>query len=438
MVGESLTPELIIDFACAFGTFADTGRVLVGRDTRGSSQTLQCAVVAGLLSTGCEVLDFGICPTPILQHSVPRYAAAGAISISGGHTRMGYNALTLIGSDGAYMDPVAGEAVLDIFHARDFRRAAWNGMGTVKPVSDVAEGYFDALEAHVDAPAIRQAGLTVVVDPVNGAGCRYLKPFAERLGLRLVAINDNESAYLAHDPEPRPRNARHVASLIGHVEGDIGFVCSSDMGRLSLVCEDGEMASEEFTFPLIADHVLAQKKGVVATNCCTTRMADDVAKRHGVPIVKTPVGQAYILSALASENGLIGGEGNGSVTVTEFSRAFDGFLMMGLVMEAMVHRGKRVSELLRQLPRYHIVKRHVQARADKCYHALDHMREDERWRQGGTLDMTDGIRVDWEDGWIHVRASQTEPLIRVTSESTSTEIAWARALEAVRRLEERV
>lgn len=438
VVGDSLTPELIIDFACAFGTFTDGGRILVGRDTRGSSQTIQTAVVAGLLSTGCEVLDFGICPTPILQNSVRTYSASGAVSISAGHTRMGYNALTLIGPNGAFIEPLGGEAVLDIFHARDFRRPNWDKQGTCRQVSDFVKPYFDALESHLDAGAIRKAGFTVVVDPVNGAGCRYLKPFAERFGLKLVAVNGDESPYIAHDPEPRPRNAKQVASLIGHVKGDVGFVSSSDMGRLSIVCDDGETASEEFTFPLIADHVFSRKTGVVVTNCCTTRMVDDVATRHGATIVKTPVGQAFIMSALADEDGLIGGEGNGSVTVTEFSRAFDAFLMMGLVLEAMAQTGRKASELFLQLPRYNIVKKQVYAKPHRCYQALVSILKDDSWRDGGKLDLTDGIRVDWADGWVHMRASQTEPMIRVTSESKSKEKASTRAADAVRMLEQRV
>lgn len=434
-IGDSLSPEMVIDFSCAFGTFTDGGRILLGRDTRISSPMLHASVVAGLLSTGCEVLDFGICPAPVLQFAVERHGAAGAVCISGGHTRMGYNALTLIGSNGAYLEPVGGEVVLDIYHARDFRRCAWDRQGVCRVVDDFLPAYLAALEAALDTAAIRKAGLTVLIDPVNGAGCRYLQPFAERLGIKLVAINADESGYMAHDPEPRPRNAKQVSSLIGYVKGDIGFVLSSDVGRVALVSEDGETASEEFVLPVVARHVLARSPGVLVTNCCTTRMVDDVAALRGTRVVKTPVGQAFIMAGLADESGVIGGEGNGSVALPSFSRAFDGFLAMGLVLEAMAQSGRRASELLAQLPRYHIVKRQLYGEPHRCYRALETLQADGEWVGDGRLDATDGIRLDWDDGWIHLRASQTEPMIRIISESASRPMAAERAAVAARRLE---
>jgi len=433
--GDSLTPELAIDFACAFGTFVEGGRVLLGRDTRISSTSLHAATVSGLLAAGCEVMDFGICPTPILQYSVERMRASGAVSITGGHTRIGCNALTLISSNGAFIEPIGGEAVLDIYHARNFLLQPWNLQGTLRPVTDFTRQYFDAIEAQLDAEAIRKANFTVVIDPVNGAGCRYLAPFAERLGLKLIAINAEESGYTAHDPEPRPRNAKQVSAIISHVGGDIGFVSSSDMGRLSIVCENGETASEEYTFAIIADHVLSRKTGTLVTNCCTTRTVDDIAHKYGAPVFKTRVGQAYVMSALADENGVIGGEGNGSMALPGFSRAFDAFLMMGLILESMAQQKVNASDLLLKIPRYHVVKKQVTGERHRCYHALESLLGQDHWNAGGRINMTDGIRVDWDDGWIHLRASQTEPMIRIISESSSRQRAENRAANVIRLLE---
>ena len=435
-VGDALSPEVVIDFAAAFGTFVGGGRVLVGRDTRASSRMFHSAVISGLTSTGCDTLDFGVCPTPILQFSVDRYGAVGAISISAGHTRMGWNALTLIGADGAVIDPLGGETVLDVYHARDFAYRPWNEVGGEEQATDFAAPYFDALEARIDADAIRRAGLTVLIDPVNGAGCGYIGAFAARLGLKLVPLNAEESGYLAHDPEPRPRNARPLASIIRTVRGDIGFVLSSDMGRLSIVSEDGETASEEYTFALIAEHVLGKRSGVLVTNCCTTRTVDDIAKLHGCPVVKTPVGQAYVVAALQDEAGVIGGEGNGSVVLPEFSRAFDGFLMMALILEAMAETGCKASGMLAAQRRYHIVKRQVSGEARRGYHALEALLEDRDWMGDGRVNLTDGIRVDWDTGWIHMRASRTEPLVRIISESRSQQEAENRAVDLARRVEE--
>jgi len=437
-VGDSLTPEMAIDFACAFGTLMDGAPILVGRDTRGSSGAIRSAVVSGLMSTGCDVMDLGVCPTPILQYCVGPRGAGGAVSISGGHMRAGFNALTLIGPDGAFIEPVGGEAVLDIFHARDFRRPPWNGFGRLHQVEDCAGSYFTALASLLDSGSIRRSGFTVVMDSVNGAGCRFLAPFADALGVKLVAVNAEESAHMAHDPEPRPRNARQVSSLIKHVQGDIGFVSSSDMGRLAFVCEDGETASEEYTFALIADHVLSRRPGTIVTNCCTTRTVDDVAAAHGAQVVKTRVGQAYVMSAMADSGGVVGGEGNGSVAMPSFSRAFDAFLMMGLILDAMAATGRKPSALLGGLPRYHVVKKQVYGEPHRCYRALESLNDDAGLLAGGRRDLTDGLRLDWEDGWLHMRASQTEPMVRIISESCSKPKAADRASEAARILEQRL
>ena len=440
-IGDSLTPEIIIDFAAAFGTFLEGAPVLVGRDTRQSSRMLHSAVLAGLMSAGCDILDFGVCPTPMLQFSTPRYKAAGAISISGGHSPMGNNALQLIGPRGAYIEPIVGETVLDIYHARDFTNAPWNKLGKVRKATDFAAPYFTRLAELLDAAAIRKAAFTVVIDPVNGAGCRFIRSFADTLGLRVLPVNDVESGHLAHDPEPRPRNARQAAALMNHIPAHIGMISSSDMGRLSIVSESGETASEEYTLPIIANHVLsrhqsAAKGGVVVTNCCTTRTVDDVAAKHGATVTKTRVGQAYVSSALADENGILGGEGNGSVALPEFSRGFDAFLMMGLILEAMAVQNRRASELISDLPRYHIVKRQVAGEAQRGYRALDRMAGLDEWRAGGTLTSLDGLRVDWPDGWLHLRASQTAPMVRIISEAQSMPIAEARADKAARLLEQ--
>lgn len=431
-VGTSLSPRLLQDFSSAFATYLDGGRVVLGRDTRYSSPMLHSAVTSSLLSAGCEVLDCGVCPTPVLQYAVRVHGAAGGLSISGGHNGMGWNALTLLGPDGSYLEPAGGETVLDVFHAGAFLHRGALSMGHVQMVDDVIEGYFGALCQTINVAAIRGAKLTVLIDPVAGAGCAYLVPFAERLGFNLVGINAQPSGYLPREPEPRPRTATQMAGFISHLRGDVGFVLSSDMGRLSVVTETGEPASEEYTFPLIASHLLGRRKGTVVTNCCSSRMVDDLARAQGVPLVKTPVGQAYVMSALADTAGVIGGEGSGSAALPSFSRAFDGFLMMGLILESMAVSGKRLSELLRELPKYHMVKRRVTCGSRQAYSALESMKLNLVRQYTDRVNLTDGLRIDWDDGWVHIRPSRTEQLLRVISEATTRELAEQRAEDMVR------
>lgn len=430
-VGESLPPALLIDFAAAFGTYLDGGHVLLGRDTRYSSPMLHAAVMAGLLGSGCSVSDLEICPTCLLQYATSRYQAAGAVSISGGHNGMGWNAVTLIGPDGGVLEPVGGEAVLDYFHSRNFRRSSCQQQAAPQRLH-LAASYFDALAKWINVKAIRASNLRVLIDPVGGAGCTYLQPFAEKLGFQLVPINAQPSGYLAREPEPRPRSALQMASIIPHTGGDAGFVLSSDMGRLSIVTESGEPASEEYTFSLIAKHRLAKEPGPIVTNIGTTRMIDDLARQHQIPLVKTRVGQAYIISAVHDTQAVLGGEGSGSVVFPSFSPAFDGFMMMALILEAMAERRQPLSALLRELPRYHIVKRSVSCGSHDAYRAIEALKELRVFAGDQEIDLTDGIRVDWPDCWLHVRSSRTQQLVRVIAEGIDPDQVERRADDAIR------
>lgn len=431
-VGKSLTPRVVMDFASAFGTFVEGGRVLLGRDTRYSSPMIHSAVTASLMSCGCEVLDFGICPTPVLQFSVKPYGAAGAISISGGHNHMGWNALSLIGADGAMLAPDVGETVLDAFHATDFLNRGATQIGRVETRTDFFEPYLNALASTVDREAIRKAKFTVLIDPVGGAGCPFLDDFAREFGLKLVAINGTPSGYLAREPEPRPRSALQMASIIRHVNGHAGFVLSSDMGRVSLVTESGEPLSEEYTLPLVLQGVLQRASGPVVTNCCSSRMVDDLAASAGVPLLKTPVGQAYVVSRMVDESALAGGEGSGGVAVASFSRGFDGFLVIALILEQMATTGRLLSELARTLPRYQQVKKSAPIRAVIAYQILEELLGRADQFAPDSIDTTDGVRFDWDDGWLHARVSHTEQIVRVISEARTRAAAERRAEEALR------
>ncbi len=431
-VGSSLTPHVVMDLAGAFGTYLEGGTVLLGRDTRYSSPMLRSATLASLLGAGCRVLDFGVCPTPILQHAVPRRGANGALSITGGHNEAGWNALSLIDAQGAPLEPLGGERVLELFHAGDIERRDWQHLGQTEAVTDFFPPYLDDLEAQLNLSAIRKARFTVLADPVGGAGCAFLAPYAARLGIRLVAMNGQPSGYLAREPEPRPRSAQQMASIIGALGGAAGFLFSSDMQRMSVVTETGEPASEEYTLALIANHLLRKRPGTLVINDCTSRMAEDIAARHHCPVVRTRVGQAYIGATLIDEDAVMGGEGSGSVMLPTFSRAFDGFLMMALVLEAMAETGRNLSELIADIPRYHIVKRSRECESARAYQAMDAVKAWSQLQKQASAQTLDGVRVDWEDGWVYARPAHTEQLVRVISESNSRSRALKRAEEVLR------
>lgn len=428
IVGQTLTPELVTDLACAFGTFVQSGTVVVGRDPRRSGEMVKASVFAGLLSTGCRVADLGICPMPIIQFMVRELSASGGIAITAGHNDARWNALGFINSQGAHLDPYQGGEVLDIYHSGEFTKRPWDSLGKVEQKDDYLPAYLDRLCGFLDLKAIRAGNFKVIVDPCNGAAAGIVDLFCERLGCQLIPINNEPTGMFPHDPEPRPRNASQIASIMKPVQADVGFLLSSDAARLSVVTNLGQAVSEEYTFPLVLEHFLGGTKGPVVTNFSTTKIVDDIARRYDCPLIKSQVGQVYSLHTALTEDAVIAGEGCGTVAVPQFHPGFDAFLAMGLVLEMMAIRNKSVSELVDDLPRYCIVKDKVYCPPDEVHNVMHEVR---RHYETQKPDLTDGVRVDWADGWIHVRASTTEPLIRVIAENREPQAARERADDAV-------
>jgi phosphomannomutase len=420
IVGETITPELVMDFACAFGTFLGPGRVLVGRDTRPSGPMLHRAVLAALASAGCTILDMGVCPTPILQKRVRDTGAAGGVSITAGHNTAEWNALTFVNRDGTYLNEFQGQAVLDIYHLERFRKAPLSRLGRVRLKGCGAEPYFEALNRYLDVPAIFGRRFKVVIDPCNGAGAGTVDEFCRGLGAELIPVNNEPTGFFVHDPEPRPRNAGEVASIVKIAGADAGFLLNSDASRVSLVAEDGETLSEEYALPIIAGHVLARDPGPVVTNASSSRMIEDVAARFGQPVIKTRVGQSHVIQALVSEEGSLAGEGSGSVAVRRFHPAYDAFLSMGLVLEAMAVRGKKLSALVDEIPKYHIVKEKVYCPPSRVHSVVAETR---KLFAHDEILTVDGVKAERKDGWVHVRASATEPMIRIIAENVSRDKA---------------
>ncbi len=434
IVGTSMNPTLVMDFASAFGTFLDRKPVVLARDTRLHGPMLRAACVSALLSSGCDVIDLGICPTPILQKSVRRLNAGGGLAITAGHNDIQWNALTFIGPDGASLNPFQGQEVLDHYHLGDFEKAATDGLGrlTVPAESAFIEPYIAELRAFVDADAIRAARFKVVIDACAGAAAPYLKRVAEALGFDLIPINDEPNGFFPHDPEPRPRNAAQTVSVVRAIGAEAGFLLSSDAGRVSLVSETTEALSEEFTLPLIADALLSRRCGPVITTYSTSRMIEDVARAHRCPLVRTRVGPAHVFLTAGQEEAVLAGEGSGAVAVPAFQSAFDAFLSMALVLETMARTGKRLSALVEGLPRYHIIKEKVYCPTSRIHGVIGELAKTFRGRD---IDTGDGLRAEDKDGWVQVRTSGTEPMLRIIAEDTSRERARAKVDRVLRAVE---
>jgi len=428
-VGSGLTPELAIDYASALGTYLDGGRVVVGRDSRISSNMLYHAVSSALISAGCEVIDAALCPAPLLQFLVPHLKADGGMLLGAGHHPAGWNAIVPLAANGAYLNSIQNQELLDIYHSHNLLNCPWDKVGTEEPVPKTAvTAYLDHLGKHFNLKAIGQAKFKVVVDFCNGTGPILAGGFQERMGIEIIPVNDQPSGILPHDPEPRPRSGIQVQSLVKHLQADVGFVFNSDMSRVAMVMNDGETLSEEYTFPLFADHALGRlgKPATAVTNWCTTRTLDDVVSRHGGTLDKAKVGQAFIIDRMQEMEALIAGDGSGSVALHGIGPAFDSYAAMAMILEAMALRQSSSSELMAGLPRYHIVKRKVDCPSAHAYTLLRRLRDH---FPEASLSEEDGFRFDWQDGWIHLRAAMTEPIIRMIVEWKTPEEAEERALE---------
>lgn len=431
VVGETLTPELVVRFAEAFGSYLDGGRVLVCRDPRPSGPMVQAAVTAGLLSVGCEVVDLGISPTPTLQLAVPWLAARGGVSITGGHNPPEWNALKFVRSDGLYLNAIQGEELLDVFHQGAVGRARWEEVPTRVEVRDAVPHHLEALAASFDVAAVRGRRLRVAVDCGNGSCSRLVPQWLAALGCEVLPINDDPSLPFPRLPEPSVATAAQARAVVLAGHADAGLVLDADGERLGLVDETGRAVSEELTLPLAAEAALRRGRGPVVTNVCTTGLVEKVASRHGAAVVRTPVGQAFISEAILEHAAAVGGEGNGGVAVPQVHPTHDSAAAAALLLELLARTGLSLSALVAGLPTVHVRKVAVPVAPRLLFSALQEFREATLGVEGATVDQTDGVKVLWSDGWVHVRASNTQSLLRVIAEADEAKRAqeladWAR------------
>jgi phosphomannomutase len=416
IVGETFTPELAVEFAEAFGTYLDRGRILVCRDTRPSGPMIRSAVLAGLLAAGCEVIDLGVCPTPSMQLAVSWLKADGGIAITAGHNPWQWNALKFVRGDGLYLNSTQGEELLDIFHQGEFAKATWDTIKQRVQTSDAIEEHVKVLQESFAAETIRARKFTVAVDCCNGA-CSFLSPrWLATLGCEVLAVNDNPDAPFPHAPEPKTETLAQLCAVVKAGRAAIGFAHDADGERLGIVTDLGEPLSEEMTLAIAADIRLRKKTGIVVTNISTSSAVDILAARHGGSVVRTPVGQAYISEGLIEHNGVLGGEGSGGITVPEVHLTHDSAAAIGLILEYLAQSGERISDLVGELPRLTTMKHNVAVEPHRLYSLLQEFRAVVE-REGIEVDPTDGIKVSLPAGWVHVRASNTESMIRIIVEA---------------------
>ncbi|MBV9927895.1 MAG: phosphoglucosamine mutase [Acidobacteria bacterium] len=430
VVGETFTPELSVAFAQAFGTYLDAGRILICRDTRTSGPMVHAAVVAGLLAAGCEVVDLGVCPTPSLQLAVGWLEADGGVSITAGHNPEPWNALKFVRADGLYLNAAQADELLDIYHQGEFDKAGWERIRADVVKRDAVEHHLEVLTKAFDAEAVRARRLTVAVDCCNSS-CSMLSPrWLRALGCEVLVLNDDPTAPFPHAPEPTRRTMAQLRAVVTAGRADLGLAHDADGERLGLVTEKGEVLSEELTLAVAAEIQLRRQVGPVVTNVSTSMMVERVAERYGARVIRTPVGQAFVSEAMVEAGAVLGGEGSGGVVVPRVQWTHDAAAAAGLILEHLATTGETLSELAAGLPRFSMLKHNVEVEPDRIHSLLQRL-HDELEGEGVVYDQTDGLKINWPDGWVHARVSNTESMLRLIAEA-ETEARAAELLDWAR------
>ena len=437
VVGTSMTPALASEYAAAFGSMIRAGStesaplLCIGRDSRPSGEMLAMAVRAGLRSVGCRVVDLGVVATPTVGVMIDRHRAAGGMVITASHNPIEWNGIKSLNADGVAPPLPQCEELLRRFRERDFSYASVEQLGDETSDSTGDEVHVERVLAIVDGDAIRQAGITVVLDSINGAGCRSGRMLLERLGCRVVHLNGEPHGRFAHTPEPTRENLTDLAERVPRERAAIGFAQDPDADRLAMVDEHGRYIGEEYTLVMAAKRALdlhaagiapfASRQPVLATNLSTSRMIDLVAAGYpGARVLRTAVGEANVVEALKPADGLIGGEGNGGVIVPAICWVRDSLSSMALVLDMLAHTGATLSELVDAIPALSMVKRKFDLSAIGGRDALGPMFERLRGDYAhAVVNDADGLRIDLPQGWVHLRPSNTEPIVRLIAEAES-------------------
>jgi phosphomannomutase len=431
IIGDSLTPQLAAALAQAFGTYIGGGPILVGRDARRSGIMLSEAVTAGLLAVGGQPIDTGICSIPTFLYLTRAHKAAGGIAVTASHNPKPWNGLKFISRKGLYLTPHQTEEYLDVYHQGEFAYVPAERYRTISAIADANEPHLRKILAHVDAAKIRRRHFRVALDCNNGAGAVLAPRLLAEFGCEVVPIYTDPNGEFAHDPEPLPENITEICRAVRESKADIGFVQDADADRLAVVDEHGRPLGEELTLALAARYILAKKKGSIVCNLSTSRVIDDIAAARGVKVFRTRIGEINVVEKLLAvrPRAVIGGEGNGGVIYPDVHPCRDSFTAMGLILEALAETDRPISALAMTLPRYVMIKEKIEGSAERAHQLVGLLKK--RYETKGKIDLRDGLKVEFADHWIHLRPSNTEPVIRVLAEAR-TEAKARRAIETLK------
>lgn len=419
VIGQSLTPDVVSKFSSSFGNYAKGGTVVVGRDTRISGSLVEHSVFAGLTAVGCNVLYIGIASTPTVQLAIKHYNAAGGIAITASHNPNQWNALKFMNNSGKFLDAVDGDFVKDLVTDDKINYSTFDKLGSIEKVGSFDDKHLDAV-LNLDIITnknIQKKKFKVVIDCVNGTASFIIPKLLNELGCEVVKLNCEPNGYFPREPEPIPENIKLLCEAVKENKADIGFAFDPDGDRLAIVDNNGNPIGEDMTLVMALELVFMQTSGTAATNVSTTALVDFVAKKYDCNIIRSKVGEANVVSEMVKNECIIGGEGNGGVIYPTLHYGRDAILATAMTLQLMFRKNESVSEIVDKYPKFFISKKKVGLGNNNLSMVLKKI---EKETQDAKIDKIDGLKLLFpNNSWVHLRASNTEPIIRVISESNT-------------------
>lgn len=442
-VGDNLTPLDTVKFAAAYGSFlkknagAEAIKVVIGRDARPSGEMIQALVQNTLSGLGIDVIDLGLSTTPTVEMVVPMEKAAGGIILTASHNPVEWNALKLLNEKGEFLNADEGAEILKIAEQEAFDFSEVQNLGVVEQQEDALQKHIDEILAlpYVNAEAIAKADFKVAVDGVNSSGGFAIPAMLEALGVKQVEkLFCEPNGQFPHNPEPLEKHLGDIMSLVKKAGCDLGVVVDPDVDRLAFISDDGKMFGEEYTLVAAADYLLEHKKGAVVSNLSSSRALRDLAENKGQQYFASAVGEVNVVAKMKETNAVIGGEGNGGVILPDLHYGRDALVGVALVLSHLAETGKTMSELRASYPSYFMAKNKIQLQPGMDVDAiLEKAREKYQHLNPTTID---GVKIDFEDEWVHLRKSNTEPIIRVYTEAKTQDRATELGKNFVEELEQ--
>ena len=419
--GDNLSPLDVVKFTAAFGTMllsSGNNKVVIGRDGRISGPLVSNLVCNTLIALGIDVVDLGLSTTPTVEVAVVMEGAAGGIIITASHNPKEWNALKLLNSAGEFISGAEGESLLELAEKGDFSFATVDKLGTYTQNDSYLEKHIDAILAIdlVNVEAVKSKGFKVIVDAVNSTGATFVPAMLRAMGITdIVVLNAEVDGKFAHNPEPLPQNLTELANEVNKQKADIGIAVDPDVDRLVLVCEDGSMFGEEYTLVAVADYILSKRPGNTVSNLSSTRALKDITLKYGGEYFTSAVGEVNVVKKMKEVNAVIGGEGNGGVIFPELHYGRDALVGIALILSHLATSGKTVKQLRGTYPDYFITKNKLEL--DKSLNLNNVFEKIKDKYRSRPINSEDGLRIEFDNDWVHLRASNTEPIIRIIAES---------------------